>query len=205
MSAEAGTVDCIEQLTPAKLLLYAFCFEGGLAVVFLIWNYWTAPAVGWDFNIPVAALGAAAAIPIWTVNWLLVTYLRRTSGDPAARLPSTRWYLQQIVIPFSKSCPPGTALGVSLLAGIGEEFFFRGLVQHLLGWVAASVLFSVVHFGTAVTTYRFLTLLYAVVGAYLGWLYLAFGNIWIPVIAHAVYDFGVLLYFRKWPYLNSAQ
>jgi membrane protease YdiL (CAAX protease family) len=84
---------------------------------------------------------------------------------------------------------------VAALAGIGEEALFRGVVQSALlgrlpGW--AAVLVTAAAFGAA----HALTLTYAVlaalVGAYLGWLHLASGNLLVPILAHALYDFVAL-------------
>ncbi len=89
---------------------------------------------------------------------------------------------------------------VSLLAGVGEELFFRGVIQPvLIGWIgiaggllAASVVFGLLH---AITpTYA---LLATAVGAYLGWLALASGNLLGPMIAHGAYDFFALAYLTR--------
>ncbi len=89
---------------------------------------------------------------------------------------------------------------VSLLAGVGEELFFRGVIQPvLIGWMgiaagllAASVVFGLLH---AITpTYA---LLATAVGAYLGWIALASGNLLGPMIAHGAYDFFALVYLTR--------
>ncbi len=89
---------------------------------------------------------------------------------------------------------------MSLLAGVGEELFFRGVLQpELISWtgtlaglIAASVVFGLLH---AITpTYA---LLATAVGAYLGWLALASGNLLGPMIAHGVYDFFALAYLIR--------
>ena len=37
----------------------------------------------------------------------------------------------------------------------------------------------------------------ALVGCYLGWLYVATGNLWVPMIAHGLYDFFAVVYLRQ--------
>ena len=68
---------------------------------------------------------------------------------------------------------------ISLLAGLGEELLFRGLIQDgLVGWlgpwpalVLTSVLFGLMH--PITPGYAVLATL---AGAYLGWVYLATGE-----------------------------
>jgi uncharacterized protein len=89
---------------------------------------------------------------------------------------------------------------LAALAGIAEEFLFRGVIQAALThWLPeitalflASALFGLAHFVTP--TYA---LLAAGAGLYLGTLYLLQGNLLVPVVAHAVYDFVALLYLVR--------
>ena len=91
---------------------------------------------------------------------------------------------------------------IAALAGIGEELFFRGLLQLGLSivldvWVAiliSSLFFGLLH---AVTrTYFLLTLLISI---YLGFLFVHTGNLFVPIAIHALYDFAVFLYIRLTP------
>jgi membrane protease YdiL (CAAX protease family) len=76
---------------------------------------------------------------------------------------------------------------VCVLAGVGEEFLFRGLLQKVFGkifqnphtviWVVA-IIFSAIH----LQFYGFLTRM--LLGAYLGYLLYYTKTIWIPVLAH---------------------
>src|SRR5439155_25435454 len=89
---------------------------------------------------------------------------------------------------------------VAVVAGLGEELLFRGLVQtglsHFFGLAVgittASLLFGVCHWLN--TTYAILAML---AGAYFGACLLATGNILTPVVAHAAYDFLALLYLVR--------
>ncbi|MCA8914903.1 MAG: CPBP family intramembrane metalloprotease [Planctomycetes bacterium] len=81
---------------------------------------------------------------------------------------------------------------VSLHAGIGEELFFRGFLLAALNsylplWAAAVV--AVVMFGFA-HTYQGVkgVISTAAVGSVLMVLYLVTGSLWVPMLAHAVYD-----------------
>ncbi len=78
---------------------------------------------------------------------------------------------------------------VAVIAAIGEEFLFRGCLQHILTrwfgnphaavWIAA-IIFSAIH----LQFYGFLPRL--LLGAFFGYLLLWGKNIWLPVLAHFV-------------------
>ena len=91
---------------------------------------------------------------------------------------------------------------ISIVAGIGEELLFRGVLQVvLIGWlgltfgiILASVVFGLLH---AVTpTYAVLA---TIIGIYFGWFAWASGNLLGPIVAHSVYDFAALAYLTRWP------
>ncbi len=120
--------------------------------------------------------------------------------------PLARWrwtreishLVEQIILPLFKGAPVGSVALVAILAGIGEELLFRGVVQDglslMLGpavaLILASLLFGLAH---AVTPTYFL--IASLMGAYLGWLYLHTGNLLVPVIVHALYDWIAIHYY----------
>ena len=87
---------------------------------------------------------------------------------------------------------------LAVLTGIAEELFFRGLLESWMasdrfpwvGRVAASFLFGLAHLVTL--TYGLMTF---VVGLYLSWLmtWVDPPNLLIPIVTHAVYDYGGFL------------
>jgi len=94
---------------------------------------------------------------------------------------------------------------VAALAGLGEELFFRGLLQ--LGfssithvWLAVlltSLIFGLAH---AITpTYFFLAF---IISLYLGFLFVLTGNLLVPIAIHALYDLFVFLFIRCTPHRN---
>ena len=82
-------------------------------------------------------------------------------------------------------------LVIAVVAGLAEEFFFRGCIQqmiqkivnnpHAAVWIAA-VIFSVMHF----QFYGFVPRV--LLGALLGYLYIWSGSIWVPVIIHTIHN-----------------
>jgi uncharacterized protein len=116
-----------------------------------------------------------------------------TRWAPIARLVD---FVDEHLRPLFLGCSMSRLLILALLAGLAEEALFRGVVQAGLsrwlspggGLIAASLVFGLVHF---------LTLSYAVlatlVGLYLGTLLLVSGNLLVPIVVHALYDFIALI------------
>jgi membrane protease YdiL (CAAX protease family) len=81
---------------------------------------------------------------------------------------------------------------ISAAAGLGEEIMFRGIVQHWIGMVPAAIVFGILH-AHSIGYFATATLL----GIYLGWLYQLVGNLWPPILAHALYDIAAFYILRK--------
>ncbi|HEY3491630.1 MAG TPA: type II CAAX endopeptidase family protein [Solirubrobacterales bacterium] len=77
------------------------------------------------------------------------------------------------------------AVSLAILSGFAEELFFRGAVQGQWGWLAATVLFAVLHTGPG-RAFRVWTLFAVVAGGLFGLLMEWRGNLLAPVIAHFV-------------------
>lgn len=88
---------------------------------------------------------------------------------------------------------------IAVVAGLGEELFFRGCLQqiiqkivknqHFAVWIAA-IVFSAMHF----QFYGFIPRV--LLGAVLGYMFVWSGTIWIPVVVHTVNNvIGVVLAF----------
>jgi len=94
-------------------------------------------------------------------------------------------------------------LVLAIIPGIGEELFFRGLLQrqlklitgmpHLTVFITA-VLFSALHF----QFYGFLPRF--ILGLVYGYLFLWSGSVWLPIIAHMANNAApvILTYFYGW-------
>lgn len=92
-----------------------------------------------------------------------------------------------------------TASVLGLAAGFGEEMLFRGILQYelvsrvgaspALAIGASSILFGALHAVTPM--YAALATLASI---YFGYLYTHAGNLAVPILCHALYDVGALLY-----------
>jgi membrane protease YdiL (CAAX protease family) len=171
--------------------------EGGLGVLALAlgWLLGQPPLATWAWDVDAALPGVAACLPMLLLFLVCVSW-------PVGPLARIKQITRQVIRPLFASCTVIDLAGVALLAGLGEEMLFRGVLQAALadwlgagaGLAAASLLFGLLH---AITpTYAVLATL---LGAYLGWVWMASGNLLAPVVAHALYDFVALLYLVRQP------
>ncbi|HEX2253595.1 MAG TPA: type II CAAX endopeptidase family protein [Thermoanaerobaculia bacterium] len=77
------------------------------------------------------------------------------------------------------------ALALAVLSGIAEELFFRGALQGSWGWIAATLLFALLHTGPG-KVFGLWTLFAVVAGGLFGGLMLWRGNLLAPMLAHFV-------------------
>lgn len=75
------------------------------------------------------------------------------------------------------------AVALAALSGFAEELFFRGAVQGAWGWIAATVLFALLHTGPK-PAFRAWTLFAALAGLLFGALVEWRGNLLSPIFAH---------------------
>jgi len=147
-----------------------------------------APFATLTWNLRGLAAGIAATAPLL----LLLAWCLRTRFGPVARLVRT---VEERAGPLFAGETAVTIALVAGLAGLGEEALFRGVVQTALlnrlpAWAAVAMTAAAFGLAHALTvTYAVLA---ALVGGYLGWLHLASGNLLVPVLAHALYDFIAL-------------
>jgi membrane protease YdiL (CAAX protease family) len=170
----------------------AVVFEGGLIV--LAWG------VGWLLGSPPfekiffswqsLAWGIIATFPPLLGAW----WCAHLKWGPFLRIIRE---LEEKFVPLFLDCSYFELVLISFLAGLGEEAFFRGVIQTALAdglgpWgalVVTSVLFGLGHLITP--TYAVLA---GLIGLYLGGLLMAYGNLLAVVVAHALYDFLALIY-----------
>lgn len=189
-------------LTPGRSLsraafLGGAAFEGALAL--LAWGVGSVagtPAFGrLRFELEPALWGVAGALPLLALFFLFVKW-------PVGPLRGIRDKLDQVFVPFFKHCTWDELLALALLAGIGEEALFRGVLQAgLEDWtnpttalVLASLAFGLAHLITP--TYAVLA---ALVGAFLGWIFMETDSLLAPILTHAVYDFVAFLVLVRRP------
>ena len=184
------------QITPmdgqsARLLKYVALVEGGLLLLALMWAFFQKLPLQAALRptLPDCALGAGAGGILLAANYAAVEYGSRWS----AALRRMKALLDVEIIPMFRAMPVAAMIVIAALSGAGEELFFRGALQANVGIWIASLLFGAMH------VWKKDALIYgvyaAVIGLIFGGLYLWRGSLWTPMLAHAVNNFGALLYY----------
>jgi uncharacterized protein len=180
----------------------AILVEGGLIVLAMLlgWLLRQPPLEKLRWDGLDALYGLLATLP------LLVLFLVLTRW-PVGPLRRIKQFSDEVIRPLLAPCSLVDLVGISVLAGLGEEMVFRGVLQGALsrwftpwlGIVLASLLFGLLHAITV--TYAVLA---ALMGAYLGWLFQTTDNLLVVVLVHALYDLLVLLYLLRGPGAEEA-
>jgi len=179
------------------ILRLAVLVEGGLVVLALAlgWLVGLSPALAIKWNWFDALRGVVLTIPLLLVGFLLL----RWPFGPFRRI---KQFTYEILCPLLAPCTRTDLLGISVLAGFGEEMLFRGVFQAVftrwlntgLSLLLASALFGILH----AVTFTYAVLAFAM-GAYLGGIWLLTENLLVPIIAHTLYDFVLLWYLLYGP------
>ncbi len=74
-------------------------------------------------------------------------------------------------------------ISLAIISGFSEELFFRGAVQTSFGWIAATILFALVHSGPH-RAFRWWTLFALVAGLLFSGLTLVRGNLMAAILGH---------------------
>jgi len=184
---------------PQNLLLLAVVFEGGLGLLAVGLGHILGKPPLETYQATAAAVfwGAAASLPLVFLLWLMVRW-------PFWPFRDLLRVIDQLVAPIFRHSSVLEMAVIALIAGVGEEMLFRGVIQGSLAdwigaptgvWIAmvlASLLFGLAH---SLTVSYFLVA--TLMGMYLGWLWIDSGNLLVPIAAHALYDFLALVYLAK--------
>jgi membrane protease YdiL (CAAX protease family) len=177
----------------------AALFEGGLAVLAACigWAIERPPLLTFQFNVIDLLWGISATFPPLLLLWLCVKFPWR----PFAKIMQI---LDETFVPLFRQCRILELAVIALLAGLGEEMLFRGIVQ---AWVtdkvgepygvAVGLGVSAAIFGLLHSITLAYAILAAVIGLYLGVIWRAADNLLVPITSHALYDFLALIYFVR--------
>ncbi len=157
-------------------------------------------AIGWFLARPpleeiswtpaAAGQGIVATVPMVVLLIFIVRW-------PIGPLRSLLELVERQLVPSLRDCQLLDLALISLAAGVGEELMFRGVLQNWLAQATGSpwlaVLVAAAVFGAAHPISLTYAVVAALIGIYLGWLFVASGNLLTPIIAHAAYDFVALV------------
>lgn len=135
-------------------------------------------------------IGLAGAAVLAAANYLLLIH---AGANWLVR--GVRAVYHEVLVPlFSRFNTVGIVV-LGAMAGIGEEWLFRGVLQPVTGWVVASLVFGAAHVGArSMVPFGVWA---AVMGLALGGLAQATGGLIAPMVAHGVYDMLALAYLRR--------
>jgi len=187
-----------EKRSQLKRLISIPSWMGLIPVAFALgWQLGSPPLETLRLDLIDALWGVAAALPPAGLLWLAVKWRPRWL-DAMARL------LDETIVPLFRDCRLTTLAGICVLAGLGEEMFFRGVIQSAAAveigpphgdWIALAM--SAALFGLMHPLTPAYALLAGLMGFYLGAIWLAGGNLLIPITAHGLYDFLALAYLTR--------
>ena len=193
---------------PRRFPVQAAIFEAATVLVAMTlgWFVCQPPLRTFDPSPSAFALGAAAVVPLLLLLLLCLWVPWRPFRDVLR-------VTDEVLRPMFRECNLIEMGVISILAGLGEEMLFRGVLQATLAeaaaktldggplagqigdWLAAVVVAA--FFGLMHAVNRSYALLAGLIGLYLGGLWIWTGNLAVPITAHALYDFLALVYVVK--------
>ncbi|MEZ6066659.1 MAG: CPBP family intramembrane glutamic endopeptidase [Planctomycetaceae bacterium] len=170
-----------------EFLNVAALFEGGLLLVAIV----VAELGGFDY-------GPLLYLTVSDLLWGLLAVLPMLGGFYLAS--SVKDEVTELLGASLAACRWHDLAALGLLAGLGEELLFRGVLQWSLGgWGAWAAVITVnLAFGLAHAMSWLYFVFAFIVGIYFSWLFTGLPGVAIgpdspslirPIIAHAVYDF----------------
>src|SRR4051794_13276263 len=134
------------------------------------------------FGLFLGVATAGGTVALGVLLYRLLPALRKLSDELAPRLVDV--------------ANRGDLVLVSVFSGVGEEAFFRGALQPVLGVVATSILFGVLHVGPD-RRYMVWTLWAIGAGFLFGFLYEWTGGLLAPMTAHVLHNAATLLLWKR--------
>jgi uncharacterized protein len=164
-----------------------------LALAMLLGGWWGIDP--WR-SAEVSGISLAAGLLFTVPLVALLAFLVRSHALWAVRL--TR-IVDQVGATLLETAGPISLLLLALAAGVAEETLFRGVLQ-AAAQAHVGTLAAVILVGALFGTVHMISLAYALIatgmGLYLGAMLAVTGNLFIPIVVHAAYDFAALLFFR---------
>jgi membrane protease YdiL (CAAX protease family) len=175
---------------PRRVLILALGTQAFLAVLGIVAAHALGLTIRWGDPMRDVPIGIAAAAGLAIANYALLIL-----APGGWLVDGVRTVYRHVLVPLFARLDRASIAVIAVSAGIGEELFFRGVVQAALGWIAGSVVFGVAHVGGRQMIA--FGLWATAMGLALGGLALSTGGLLAPAIAHGVYDALALEYIRR--------
>ena len=172
-----------------RIVAVALVSQGVMGVVAVAVARLFGLSFAWGSPARDVAIGLAGAAGVAAANYALLG--RRQVAGP---LQPVRDVVDEILMPLFSRLRGWQMVVIAACAGVGEELLFRGVLQPLVGLVAASLLFGMAHIGGR--TMLAFGAWASALGLLMGTLAIATGGLTAPMVAHGVYDFLALAYLR---------
>jgi membrane protease YdiL (CAAX protease family) len=144
-------------------------------------------------GVDAVLIGIAATVSLA----LLLAWFMRTQWSAVAELRRSQIeFLSEIGFDLT----PARILLLSLVAGISEELFFRGVLQTVIdrhSSILIAIVLTNIVFGALHARTPFYAIAAGFAGAYFGFLFWETGSLAAPIIAHAAYDYVALEWARR--------
>lgn len=183
------------ELSHVVVVMFAVFSEVGLAPfsLFLGWLLAHPPLITFQWDPKDTMIGVLAAVPLILLFLVMITW-------PIGPLVAVKEFCDQEVVGLFHDSSWSELALISLTAGVGEEMLFRGVIQaSLADWLGittgitlTSILFGVLH----PISYAYVVIT-AILGLYLGAIWVYNGNLITVMITHGLYDFAALAYLIK--------
>ena len=184
-------------ISRATLLNLTIVVEGLLLLIATGWSHFAGIELlkSLSFNFKSVLIGVGAGILMAASAYSL--YLLSRIVPFLGQLRET---VDRYLLPLVAELRPLDVISIAAVSGFCEEVFFRGVAQQTFGLVITSIAFGLFHD----PSFRNISysLLAAAYGLFLGSLFLWTGNLWTPIIAHAMHNLislFLLRYFVKPP------
>ena len=167
-----------------------------LAIAAMAWAWFAGDRLAWRYPSPTSdaayperlllslALGVGLGV---AVVLLTPVFVQRAAWARA---------LQAELGPIAKAFSERDITLVALMSGVGEELFFRGAMQPVLGLLLTSAIFGALHTGPK-RVFLPWTLWAFVMGLLFGWIAEFTGVLWGPVVAHVYINQRNLTYMKR--------
>lgn len=170
-----------------RFVTQAAIFYGAFVVVSVAWSIFRGRGFAflgdsafWSLFFGVAA--AAATVSLGLLAYRLLPVFRRLAEELAPQLLDGAGYAGLVL--------------VAVFSGVGEEMFFRGVLQVEIGLVAASIIFGAIHIGPD-RRYLVWTAWAVMAGFLFGFMYEATGGLLAPMSAHILHNAVTLLVWKR--------
>jgi len=186
----------------SRIIAYGVMIELLLGLCGLVLCFLTGKWPTWDISLDSTAIGVFAGLLLFLLIWLLAKFVEGRTDPASLQILELR---ENFAKPLAEALSLSQALLLASMAGLSEEFFFRGALESSLqeaqplAALFSGMLFVVMHFGRRTLEWRFVSCLYLLVSLAFSVLLFWSNSLWATALSHAVYDLLALRNLKNRP------